>query len=127
MIIGVGTDIVSTKRVSRILDKYKDKFIKRILSHGELDAFLSIPQIKRPSYLAKRFAAKESFAKALGVGIGKEISFNEIEVINDNLGKPYLKLTTIKEDLIKNYSINLSIADENDYAIAFVVISLHSK
>ncbi len=127
MIIGVGTDIVSTKRIGAILGTYKDKFINRILSKREVDVFLTISQVKKFSYLAKRFAAKEAFAKALGTGIGEKISFNEIEIINDNMGKPDLKIIPIKEDLVKDYHIKLSIADENDYAIAFVVISLNSK
>jgi holo-[acyl-carrier protein] synthase len=127
MIIGVGTDIVSTKRIGAILGTYKDKFINRILSKREVDVFLTISQVKKFSYLAKRFAAKEAFAKALGTGIGEKISFNEIEIINDNMGKPDLKIIPIKADLVKDYHIKLSIADENDYAIAFVVISLNSK
>ncbi len=124
MIIGIGTDIVNIKRIELLLDNYKERFINRILSKKEIEVFFYIPKIKKAKYIAKRFAGKEAFAKALGFGIGKNIAFNEIEIINNDLGQPILNLIQKKKKMIKNYSINISLSDENEYAIAFVVISL---
>ena len=79
---------------------------------------------------AKRFAAKEAFSKALGTGISKGISFNEILVLNEKSGKPYIKLINKTKKIVerklkkKKYKISLSIADEKDYAVAFVTISI---
>ena len=79
---------------------------------------------------AKRFAAKEAFSKALGTGISKGINFNEIIVLNEKSGKPYIKLINKTKKIVerklrkKIYKISLSIADEKDYAVAFVTISI---
>ena len=79
---------------------------------------------------AKRFAAKEAFSKALGTGISKGINFNEIVVLNERNGKPFIKLldstkkTVEKKLRRKKYKISLSIADEKNYAVAFVTISI---
>ena len=79
---------------------------------------------------AKRFAAKEAFSKALGTGVSKGISFNEITVLNERNGKPFIKLTDKTKKIVdkklknKKYKISLSLTDEEDYAVAFVTISL---
>ena len=85
---------------------------------------------KKLNCFAKRFAAKEAFSKALGTGISKGINFNEIIVLNEKSGKPYIKLINNTKKIVerklkkKKYKISLSIADEIDYAVAFVTISL---
>jgi holo-[acyl-carrier protein] synthase len=122
MIIGIGTDIVDMSRISRLINLYQEKFITRILTKNELKKFLNILEINKVNYIAKRFAGKEAFSKALGLGIGKPINFNDIEILNDDLGKPYLSLNS-NQHLIKNYSIDISLSDDSLYSIAFVVIS----
>ena len=93
---------------------------------------LSIVKKKRKTQidcLAKRFAAKEAFSKALGTGISKGINFNEIIVLNERNGKPYIKLIDKTKKIVekkikkKKYVISLSIADEKNYAVAFVTIT----
>ena len=124
-IFGIGTDIVDVSRIKIYLSKNKN-FKKKIFSLNEIK-IVETKFNKIGSY-AKRFAAKEAFSKALGTGISNGISFNEIEVVNNNKGKPYLVLLgktklIVNRTLKKKYKVFLSISDEKKYALAFVVIS----
>jgi|MGYP006108316485 holo-[acyl-carrier protein] synthase len=124
-IYGIGTDIVSVDRIKKSLKN--KKLLNRLFSKEEI---LKCNNLKN-SYncYAKRFAAKEAFSKALGTGISKGINFNEIIVLNEKNGKPFLKLDgetkqTLKKRFEKKAIIYLSISDEKKYAVAFVTISL---
>ena len=87
-IVGIGVDIVENKRIkSSIKNK---KFISRIFSRDEI--LYSKKIFNRINYLSKRFAAKEAFSKALGTGISKGIKFNEIIILNEKNGKPFIKI-----------------------------------
>jgi holo-[acyl-carrier protein] synthase len=124
-IYGIGTDIIETSRIKKIFDKNK-KFKNRIFSLTEIKYCES--KSKKISSYSKRFAAKEAFAKALGVGISKGISFNEISIVNNKNGAPHIELlgktkTIIKKITKKNIKIYLSLSDEKKYALAMVVIS----
>tara|TARA_B100001057_G_scaffold438335_1_gene470771 strand:- start:519 stop:902 length:384 start_codon:yes stop_codon:yes gene_type:complete len=125
-IYGIGTDIVSTKRIK--LSLKKKKFIKRIFNQQEVQKCKKV--INQHNCYAKRFAAKEAFSKALGTGISKGINFKEITVLNNKSGKPYINLKGETKKIIKKIfkqkktKISLSLADEGDYAVAFVTISL---
>tara|TARA_Y100000817_G_scaffold275810_1_gene236916 strand:- start:111 stop:494 length:384 start_codon:yes stop_codon:yes gene_type:complete len=123
---GVGTDIIRVKRLNKSLKK--KLFLSRIFSEKEIT---KCKRTKRNSNcFAKRFAAKEAFSKALGTGISKGINFNEIIVLNEKSGKPYIKLIKKTKKIVekklkkRKYKISLSIADEKDYAVAFVTISI---
>lgn len=123
MIFGIGTDIVSIKRVAHILSNNKKHFIKRILSAYERDLFAL--KVQNVAYCAKRFAAKEAFAKALGIGIGKIISFQDLTIRNNQQGKPYFVISTKLQAYLSEQNItqaHLSIADEKANAVAFVVL-----
>lgn len=117
MIIGIGTDIVRLDRIERLLKKFGDKFISRILSPSEIIKLES--SISKSHFLAKRFAAKEAIAKALGTGIGLHIAFKDIIISNNSLGAP---IVSIHKDIAQGKNILLSIADEKDLAIAFAVV-----
>jgi len=126
-IFGIGTDIVNIKRINNSLKKRGSRFKDKIFSKNEISYSESK---KNPSaYFAKRFAAKEAFSKALGVGIRKGINLKNIEVFNDKYGKPSIKLKgTVKIYLkkkIKNkkYDIYLSLSDDLPWAQATVIIS----
>lgn len=122
-IYGIGTDIVSVPRIEQNLADNKDKFISRILSQDEILNLPKDPQLA--GYLAKRFAGKEAFAKALGTGIAKGISFNQISILNDAQGQPYIICTGQAQTLLEDKnikSIKISLSDEKEYAIAFVVL-----
>ena len=125
-IFGIGTDIV---KISRIKKGFKNKlFVSRLFNREEI---LKCKKTKNfYNCFAKRFAAKEAFSKALGTGIRKGINFNEIVVINQKNGKPFIRLIdTTKKNVEKKlkkkkYKISLSLTDEDNYAVAFVTISL---
>ena len=125
-LFGVGTDIIQVNRLKKSLNK--KPFLSRIYSKEEI---LKCKRSKvNSNCFAKRFAAKEAFSKALGTGISKGINFNEIVVLNEKSGKPYIKLINKTKKIVgrklkkKKYKISLSIADEKDYAVAFVTISI---
>ena len=123
-ILGIGVDIVNNKRIKKSLTN--KAFIKRIFTSKEI--FISKTQKNKTCYFAKRFAAKESFAKALGTGFRKSLNFKDIEILNNKLGKPYFsdnkKINKIILEVFKVKSSNffLSISDEKDYSIAFTII-----
>ena len=125
MIFGIGTDIVEVKRI-RKLDSL-EKFAEKILSLNELEVFKSQIDDKKVTFLAKQFAAKEAVSKALGTGIGKDIRFNQIEILRNSDGKPYLNddgmITTIFNDLGITKT-HVSLSDEKKYALAFVILEI---
>ena len=126
-IFGLGTDIVNIKRLEKILKKRENTFKHRVFSKNEI---IYCDKKKNPySFYAKRYAAKEALSKALGTGIRKGINFKDIEVYNNNSGKPSIKLrgTTAnflkKKVKTKKYSIYLSLSDDLPWAQATVIIS----
>ena len=125
MIFGIGTDIVEVKRIRNVdsLEKFADK----ILSLDELEVFKSQIDEKKVIFLAKQFAAKEAVSKALGTGIGKDIRFNQIEILRNSDGKPYLNhdgiITTILNDLGITKT-HVSLSDEKKYVLAFVILEI---
>ena len=125
MIIGNGVDIIENTRIQKSI---KNKlFLKRIFTKKEIDKSLYLNN--KVSYFAKRFAAKEAFVKAIGTGFSNQINFNDIEVLNNKKGKPYISLSTkLKKFLNKSlklskYKIFLSLSDEKKFSIAFVIIN----
>ena len=125
-IYGIGTDIVSIKRIKSSLKK--KLFIKRIFNEQEVIKCKKVTT--QYNCYAKRFAAKEAFSKALGTGISEGINFNEIIILNEKNGKPIIKLLNKTKKIVekkikkRKYKISLSIADEKNYAVAFVAISI---
>jgi holo-[acyl-carrier protein] synthase len=117
MIIGIGTDIVSYSRINSVYQKFGEKFIARILTANEQKKILKKTETEIISFLAKRFSAKEAISKSLGVGIGKNLSFLDIEITNDKRGKPEAKVKGYE-----NLRIHISISDEKqNYAISFAL------
>ena len=126
-IFGLGTDIVNIKRLEKILRRKNNSFKSRVFSKNEI---IYCDKKKNPiPFYAKRYAAKEALSKALGTGIRKGINFKDIEISNNNFGKPYIKLkgnTAIflkKKIRKKKYSIYLSLSDDLPWAQATVIIS----
>ena len=126
-IFGIGTDIINIKRMEKSIKKNGDNFINKVFSKNEI---LYCKKKKNPfPFYAKRFAAKEALSKALGTGIRKGINLKNIEITNDNLGKPSIELkgTTAaflkKKIKTKKYTIHLSLSDDIPWAQATVIIS----
>lgn len=126
MIHGIGTDIVAIARMVHLWDKYGESFAHRMLAEDELQGLAGRHEPAR--YLAKRFAAKEAAAKALGTGFRDGLSLRHIAVVNDALGKPMLRLDARAAELAEGFGVydcHLTISDEADYAVAFVVMTRH--
>jgi len=124
MIFGIGTDIVRVARIEQSLARYGERFARRILTDAE---FTDFQKITRPAqFLAKRFAAKEATAKAMGTGFRNGLSLRHIGVAHDANGKPELKFSGVAADFLDRYSIrnaHISLTDEKEYAVAFVTLS----
>ena len=123
-ILGIGVDIIQNSRIKKAI---KNKsFVSRIFSKSEITN--SKKKNNKTNYFAKRFAAKEAFVKSIGFGIRKSINFKDIYVINDKFGKPNIKLNNkvnnfiVKKLKTRNFDIFLSLSDEKNYSIAFVII-----
>jgi holo-[acyl-carrier protein] synthase len=122
--VGIGVDIVDNKRFKNLIKD--NKFINRIFSKKEI--FASKKTLNKISFFSKRFAAKESFAKALGTGFRNNLNFKDIEIVNNNLGKPFYLINNKIKQIIKknkkivNFELFLSISDEKDYSVAFTII-----
>ncbi len=123
MIAGIGVDLVNISRINAGLLRFGDRFAEKILSQAEYDDFKTS---KKPaSFLAKRFAAKEAMAKALGTGFRDSLTLKQITVDNNSIGKPVLVCTDRALYLLEQKNINsihVSISDETDNAIAMVVL-----
>tara|TARA_A100000164_G_scaffold369210_1_gene393443 strand:- start:371 stop:757 length:387 start_codon:yes stop_codon:yes gene_type:complete len=123
-ILGIGIDIIEHKRINKSIKN--PNFKNRVFSSNELKQ-LCLSKNKT-NYFSKRFAAKEAFAKALGTGFRNNLSFKDIEIVHNKLGKPnYLKNKKItkliqKNFKVKNFDCFLSISDEKHFSTAFAVI-----
>ena len=123
-ILGVGVDIIENRRIGRLIKK--KIFIKRTFSENEIS--FSKKTTNKTNFFSKRFAAKESFVKSIGIGFRNSLKFVDIEIFNDINGKPYFKINKKVDSIIKkifkikNYNLFLSISDENDYSIAFTIL-----
>ena len=124
-IIGNGVDIVDNNRIRKAIKN--KKFINRIFTNEEI--LHAKNKVNKTNFYAKRFAAKEAFLKALGIGIRNDINFKDISIKNNKLGKPMIILNNKIQKIIKNklkiynFNIFLSIADENKFSIAFVILN----
>ena len=125
MIFGIGTDIVEVSRIAASINAFGDSFAERVLADSELEGYQN-SQIKA-RFLAKRFAAKEAFSKALGTGLRAPATFQNIAISHDDLGKPILVLAPDLLAFMQEKNIqhtHISISDEKNLATAFVILEL---
>ena len=126
MIIGNGIDIIDINRIRRVIEIYGNKFKKRCFSISEIER--SERRLNSVESYAKRYAAKEACAKALGTGLARGVFWKDIEVDNNQYGKPFIKLHGKAKEIYKkmnktsNTQIEVSLSDEKKYAIANVTI-----
>lgn len=123
MIYGIGTDIVEVTRIEASIAEFGDAFAKRILADDEFVSYQAT--VLKARFLAKRFAAKEAFSKALGTGLRAPATMHNIAVSHDDLGKPILVLAPALQAFLADKNIthtHISISDEKNLAAAFVVL-----
>ena len=126
MIFGIGTDIVEYARIEKMWARYGNRFAERVLSERELPELHSHNNPAR--LLAKRFAAKESFSKAVGGGLRDPVSLRRISVTHDGLGKPVLQFDEVLRSYLAQLGVSghhLSISDEHTMIVAFVVLEIN--
>ena len=123
-IIGIGVDIVNNNRLKKLI-KNKN-FIQRVFTNYEQKYSKSLKN--KLNYYSKRFAAKEAFSKATGLGISENLNFKNIEIKRTKKGKPLINLQSStskylkKKFKVKSFKTNLSLSDEKNYSIAYVII-----
>jgi len=126
-VIGLGTDIVNINRIKKIYSKYGNQFLNKILTESEKKSEKKLSRFKNVSTIAKRFAAKEAISKAIGYGFSNGIHFKDIEIYNDESGKPYANLNgkakTMVNKISKKYNIFLILSDDKPCAVATALIT----
>lgn len=123
MILGTGTDLIDIRRIERALARFGHRFAQRVLVEEEYRRFCA--HVKPAHYVAKRFAAKEAFSKAMGTGIHFPVNWHNVSVANERSGKPYLKFSQPLAALLEQRGIkraHLSLSDEVEMACAFVIL-----
>ncbi|MDD5058579.1 MAG: holo-ACP synthase [Sideroxydans sp.] len=123
MIFGIGTDIVAVARIEAAMQRHGDAFAKKILSAQELPEYAAHAQPAR--FLGKRFAAKEAFAKATGLGLRHPVTLHHISIVHDALGKPSFQFDEMLSVYLQQLGVthhHLSISDEREMVVAFVVL-----
>ncbi|MDQ8021702.1 MAG: holo-ACP synthase [Moraxellaceae bacterium] len=122
MIFGIGTDIVSVARMRQALERHGKGFAEHILTDAESEEMTRAPDAAR--FLAKRFAAKEAFAKAYGTGLRAPLTLHAVAVGHDELGKPCYVLNDVMQASMaeRALSSHLSISDEKEYVVAFAIL-----
>lgn len=122
--IALGTDILKVERIDEVLGRLGDRFVRRILTPREREEFSASEQSNR--LLAKRFAAKEAVAKALGTGIGRGVSWQDIQIEHDEFGAPLVVLSGGAEEAATRKgasTVLLSLSDEAEYVVAFAALA----
>jgi len=121
MILNTGVDIIEVERIKEVLEKFGERFQKRIYTQTEIDYCETFKDTKYVHYAA-RFAAKEAFSKAIGTGITQGFKFNEIGIRNEKSGMPVLELFGDLAEKWGKYKVHISLSHTKDNAIAFVVM-----
>ena len=123
MIYGIGIDLVNISRIERVISRWGDRFIARVFAPAETE--FCYRRVSPFSAFALRFASKEAFSKALGLGMRKGLKWRDIEVFNDPNGKPGLRLHGQSSDICREAGItriHLSLSDDSKYGVAMVVL-----
>lgn len=132
MILGLGLDIVQIPRIEKLQNKFGNRFLLKFFTESEIETSQKFSnKQKQTAYLAKRFSAKEAFSKATGLGIGRGINFNDIEILNDIMGKPYIKISKSGVEFLEEHfkipfnkiDIHTSVSDDYPVAQAIVIIT----
>ena len=121
MIIGIGTDIIEVERIAGSIEKYGERFMKKIFTETEIEYCESFKKNKYLHYAA-RFAAKESFSKAIGTGLTRGFKFTEIGIRNEKSGRPVVELSGNMAEKWGSYKIHISLSHTEGNAIAYIIM-----
>lgn len=127
MIYGVGTDVCRVERVQLSLDRFGERFVKRVLGPSELQVYTARNKANAKRgllYLATRFAAKEAFSKAIGLGMCMPMTWRHCEILKKASGQPYIELHSALREWFDAAALqaHISMSDEKEYVVAFVVV-----
>ncbi len=122
MIVGIGTDIVEVERIKESISKFGDKFSRKIFTEEEINYCESYNDLKFERYAA-RYAAKESFAKAIGTGVRDGYNFKDIGVVNDHNGKPSIVLDGLMKEKYSHHNFHISLTHTKEYAMAYLIMT----
>jgi holo-[acyl-carrier protein] synthase len=127
MIYGIGTDLCDVRRVAAILARRGERFAEKVLGPHELEVFRARRarvEARGLSYLASRFAVKEAFSKAIGLGMRLPMTWRRCEVVKASSGKPEIRLHGALRDWFEARALvaHVTVTDEGDYAAGFVVV-----
>ena len=127
MIFGAGTDIVAIERMERMIERHGERAAAKVLTQAEIAAYRAA--LRPAAFLAKRFAAKEALAKALGLGLRAPATLHSIAVAHDDIGRPMFNFATPLAAWLAERGLrtHLSISDETGTALAFVVVEQMEK
>ena len=132
MIYGIGTDICDVRRIRSSLERHGERFAEKVLSEQELTTWKA-RSARWPErgirYLATRFSAKESFSKAIGMGMRMPMTWKLCEIANDASGKPFIVLHGVLKEWFEARGLHahISVTDESDYAASFCVVEHHAS
>lgn len=131
MIYGIGTDIVQTSRIESSVKRHGDRFAEKILGVDELKIYhqrKASAEVRGLRFLATRFAAKEAFSKAIGLGITAPMNWSSVQILNLSSGQPIISTINDLSDWMKarGLTARVSISDETDYVVAFVIVEKNS-
>lgn len=127
MIFGIGTDIIRIPRIEAALERNGERFAEKILGPLELEKYHQRKQqvvVRGIRFLATRFAAKEAFSKAIGLGLHMPMTWRAMQTLNDTSGKPIVVVSGALKDFMDNNRLTaqVTITDEAEYAVAFVIV-----
>jgi holo-[acyl-carrier protein] synthase len=123
MIVGIGTDLVAVARIGEALERQGERFLQKLLSDAEQAEFRDVKS-NTAAWLAKRWAAKEAFGKAAGIGVSAPLTLSGIGVGHDEAGRPLFELSAEVQAFLRSKGVSkthLSLSDEREFAVAFVV------
>jgi holo-[acyl-carrier protein] synthase len=127
MVFGIGTDVCDLRRIAATLARKGDRFAAKVLGPSELKVFhfrRAKVESRGLAYLGTRFSCKEAFSKAIGMGMHMPMTWRACEILNHPSGQPYIRLHGELADWFaaRNLRANVTLSDESDYAVSFVVV-----
>ncbi|MEI6090384.1 MAG: holo-ACP synthase [bacterium] len=123
MIYGIGTDLCEVNRIKQSIEKYGDKFVKRVFTPTEIE-YCDLYKDKKYVHYAARFAAKEAFSKAIGTGFTEGFKLNEVGIVNELSGNPNIELFGSLQEKYSHLKAHISLSHTDDNAHAYLILEI---